>query len=40
MSIDQNNNKYGEKVKNHPIFQDQILRSDAEIKKIFNVCLN
>jgi hypothetical protein len=36
MSISQNNNKYAEKLKNHPVFQDQILRSDTEIKKIFD----
>ena len=35
MSINQNN-KYAEKLKSHPVFQDQILRSDAEIKKIFD----
>jgi hypothetical protein len=36
MSINQNNNKYTEKIKNHPVFQDQILRPDTEIKKIFD----
>lgn len=35
MEINQNNNKYTEKLKTHEIFQDQILRSDTEIKKIF-----
>lgn len=35
MSIDQNNNKYAEAVKNHPIFQDNILKTDAEIKIMF-----
>lgn len=39
MTTHQNSNKYAEKLKNHPIFQDQILRHDAEIKKIFDTTL-
>ncbi len=35
MINNKNDNKYAEKLKNHPIFQDQILRSDIEVKNLF-----
>lgn len=35
MINNQNNNSYTEKLKNHPIFRDNEIRSDFEVKKMF-----